>query len=489
MIKKKFIRGEKYSHEDYIQLSISEMNKSKSEHVDKKDPKVGAVLVTPDGKYFDKSHRGELRIGDHAEFTVLERKNIGVDLTGYILYTTLEPCVKRNPPKKGCAYRSINARLGKIIIGHQDPDPTVAGKGIKLIKKEKIEVEYYDRKYEKLIAEANREFFRQAEQRAYKEKENNLIYESNSIDEPLKNHNFNDLSEEALNELINRIDLPYKLDSKAFISYLNKMGLIVYDDIADTLNPSGLGLLLLGKNPSTEFPQARIKFTIRRENLDPIIKDFDGPLILLPEKIGEYLEFIFPKGFTRSSFQRSENVESSYSAILEVIMNAIVHRDYSIQGARVLIEIEDDKILVSSPGKPISPMEKLNSFTAPSFSRNPKIAYIFHEMKYVEERGFGMEELSRLEKDYGLPKPTFELDGNILKTTIYRIPNKDINKPTAKSLRALPYLLQHESLTSKAYSEITGVSPRTAQRHLNELVSIGKAKKEGKGPSTIYSKK
>ena len=57
----------------------------------KASPKVGAVLVKPDGTV-ETACRGELRHGDHAEFTLLERKNRSNPLDGCILFATLEPC-------------------------------------------------------------------------------------------------------------------------------------------------------------------------------------------------------------------------------------------------------------------------------------------------------------------------------------------------------------------------------------------------------------
>ena len=56
-------------------------------------PVVGAVLVRPDGKV-ETAYRGELRSGDHAEFTLLERKNRDQRLDGSLLSTTLEPCAE-----------------------------------------------------------------------------------------------------------------------------------------------------------------------------------------------------------------------------------------------------------------------------------------------------------------------------------------------------------------------------------------------------------
>lgn len=65
---------DKFNARPYMELAISEMNKSKNERRSdgKFPPKVGAILVFADGRVVQ-AHRGELREGDHAEFTLLER--------------------------------------------------------------------------------------------------------------------------------------------------------------------------------------------------------------------------------------------------------------------------------------------------------------------------------------------------------------------------------------------------------------------------------
>src|SRR5438876_1607386 len=88
----------------------------------KKNPAVGSVLVKANGTS-ESACRGELRDGDHAEFTLLERKNRGKALDGCVLFTTLEPCAPgaRTHPKLSCAERIVRASresgsASKILI-------------------------------------------------------------------------------------------------------------------------------------------------------------------------------------------------------------------------------------------------------------------------------------------------------------------------------------------------------------------------------------
>ena len=81
-----------YNSREYMELAIKVMNDSIQEPRDDKiSPNVGAVLIKPDGSV-ETAYRGELREGDHAEFTLLERKNRATPLNGSTLFATLEPC-------------------------------------------------------------------------------------------------------------------------------------------------------------------------------------------------------------------------------------------------------------------------------------------------------------------------------------------------------------------------------------------------------------
>lgn len=133
----------------------------------KVSPKVGAVLVKPNGDV-ETACRGELRHGDHAEFALLERKNRNAKLDGSILFATLEPCAKgsRRHPKLCCAERIYLARIKEVWVGIQDPDPTVARKGIGYLLRQGVTVHMFDRDLQEVIEAENREFLKQATDRA-----------------------------------------------------------------------------------------------------------------------------------------------------------------------------------------------------------------------------------------------------------------------------------------------------------------------------------
>jgi pyrimidine deaminase RibD-like protein len=119
------------------------------------DPKVGCVVVTKDGKV-DAGYRGEIEPGEHAEFTVLEKKMGNERLAGATVYTTLEPCTDRKPPKKSCADRLIERQIARVVIGILDPDDR--GQGYNKLMDASIAVELFPKDLVGEIRELNRSF-------------------------------------------------------------------------------------------------------------------------------------------------------------------------------------------------------------------------------------------------------------------------------------------------------------------------------------------
>jgi len=347
----------KFDPKKLMELAVKVMKQSLHEprKDNKKSPSVGAVLLKPDGT-IETAYRGELRYGDHAEFTLLERKNRANILDGSILFTTLEPCApgSRRHPKLGCAERIVLARIKEVWVGIEDPDPTVDRKGIKYLQDNGIDVHMFDRDLQKTIIEENKEFFAQARKRAEEVKKPRKITLS-TFEHAVSTVDFSDFSQEALEQFRAKAEIEHTIGSVAFNRRLQQQGLL--QKKADKLLPTGFGILLFGKNPRNIFHQAGILGTIHYANGETEIRDFNEPIVSIPRLVHEWLKKFLAITIDRSDIERKERLSFPSVLLREAVVNALIHRDYDIAGAKCQLAVTEDTIIVKSPGYPVPPIK------------------------------------------------------------------------------------------------------------------------------------
>jgi len=479
----------------YMKQAIEVMNSSVQEaRDDKVSPKVGAILLKPYGTV-ETAFRGEYREGDHAEYTLLDRINRQSKLDDCLLFVTLEPCAKgaRNHPKMSCSERIVNARIKKIWIGIEDPDPTVDRKGIKYLIDNGVEVEMFDADLQKLIRKANEQFIDEAEERAKQTKEEKaeiVLSEKENVESTAV---LKDFSQETVETFILKAKLNVKFDSENFHRIFLQLGLLAKPE--KTYLPTGLGLLLFGKKPQLTYPNALIRATFK-SNQSEDIETIEGPLTEQADKIQEWYKKRIGKRLDRSDVHRKNIYDYPIEVFREAIINAIVHRDYDIEGAPIYFEINDDAIIIKSPGNPVEPLtlEQIQKFSAPSLSRNPKIMYIFDQLELVEQRGLGFDTIKELPEKYGLPLPIVTFDAPYLIVTFPRSidsvrvisKQKGIVNLSDSELEGFEWMRSLGTFKRKDYEKHFGFDTKKAERHISHMVKLKLLERKSSGPGTYY---
>lgn len=261
--------------------------------------------------------------------------------------------------------------------------------------------------------------------------------------------------------------------------------------------PAGYGVLLFGERPRELMPQAGLLGTIHYQNGKEETRDFDGPLVLVPDLLEDWLKDRLPQTIDRDQMRRRQLVDMPFEMVRETVVNALVHRDYETKGAKCQLIVTPETIVVKSPGGPIEPitLEQLQNFTAPMLSRNPVLHYVFARMGMAEERGLGLNSLMLRAKGRGLPLPTFRFDPPYLVVTLFRTAEgalRTLKKPIVDQLgpderAAWVFLVTGEATTTPALMKGTGFDERKTQRVLKKLLSLGLIHRIGKARGIHYA--
>lgn len=260
---------------------------------------------------------------------------------------------------------------------------------------------------------------------------------------------------------------------------------------------TNLALLFSAQCPHT------IKAAVFEGSKKTIFKDrleISGPLLA---QLGAAYAFIDRYNRTRSEFSGLERIDMrDYppEAVREVLLNALVHRDYSFK-ASVLLSIFDDRMEFVSIGGLVKGISANDIRLGVSVLRNPKLANIFYRLKLIEAYGTGILKINECYSEYDV-KPDFEISDHAFKVTlpntnyarsrhtVYESPKKTVRGNAADERKAvLKSLLENNtSVTRKEVQDALGVSQGTASLLLQHYIEEGLLCKEGSGRYVRYRK-
>ena len=131
----------------------------------------------------------------------------------------------------------------------------------------------------------------------------------------------------------------------------------------------------------------------REEALDD--KEFEGSLLLLLQNSIDFVKTNSKKRWKKVDTYRVEYPDYPERAIQEVLVNALIHRDYGELGSEVHIDMYDDRLEIYSPGGMMDGtfIQELNLSNISSKRRNPMIADVFSRMHLMERRGSGLKKV------------------------------------------------------------------------------------------------
>jgi ATP-dependent DNA helicase RecG len=217
----------------------------------------------------------------------------------------------------------------------------------------------------------------------------------------------------------------------------------------------------------------------------------DGNVIQVLDKVLRTLDHKFLiRNISFEGMNRIETLEYPIPALREVLLNALIHRNY--MGAPTQIRVYDNKMFVWNDGglpETITMQQLAQSHS--SHPRNPILAGACFLGGYIDSWGSGIMKIINSCKAAGLSAPEMkEREGGFVvvlfkdRFTEEQLKQLGLND---RQVKAVLYVKERGRITNKEYKEINEVSDRTATYELKELVQgFSTLKMSGAGAGTFY---
>jgi ATP-dependent DNA helicase RecG len=252
-------------------------------------------------------------------------------------------------------------------------------------------------------------------------------------------------------------------------------------------------VVLFGKDPGMFYPNLFVK--IGRFGLNMVDMRFqevcEGNLFQLLRDVMEQLEkkfLIKPVRF--EGLRRIEELEYPVPALREMLLNALVHRNY--MGSMTQLRVMDDRLSLWNAGTlPLElTVEKLFQ-THRSIPRNPLIAEVCYRVGYIDSWGRGIEKITDTCKAAGLPEPVIEENTGGVAVELLKAPasEKDVSEGSwdgfgtiservrkefgSEPSKAFEIICKHPEYTAEQIAEKLEKTPRTIENYIAKLKKAG----------------
>ncbi len=253
-------------------------------------------------------------------------------------------------------------------------------------------------------------------------------------------------------------------------------------------------LILFGKEPAKFYPNTFVKIgRFGKDDADLKFQETEeANLILLLQAVLNQLNHKFlTRPIEFEGMHRLEKSEYPTPALREIILNALVHRNY--MGSPTQIRVYDNKINFWNEGTLPEGLtfEALKGFHT-SRPRNVLIADVCFKGGFIDSWGRGTLKIYDACKEAELPEPEIkEFQGGFLVTlfkdnlTIDQLAKLGLND---RQLKAVNFVKEKGKITNKEYQELNATTERTASRDLSDLVEKQIIKSSGiKGAGAFYT--
>ncbi len=289
------------------------------------------------------------------------------------------------------------------------------------------------------------------------------------------------------------------IDEFMFEGYATAMGvhdpkrLLQARGLADGDELTIAGCLLFAESPQTFLPEAYIRVLryrgrergsgARQQLIDDI--RLEGAMPTQLEHAREQVERLQPR-------RRALGVEGSFEDIplvpqdawLEGIVNAAVHRSYSMVGDHVRVEIFDDRIEISSPGRFPGLVDLSRPLETMRFARNPRIARVCADLSLGQELGEGIRRMFDEMRQAGLTDPVYRQTSGSVELQLLAEPvDRQLDERLPEHARAITRVLRSEGrMSTGELKEALGISRPLVQKELNILKDAEVIEWVGKSP-------